>query len=631
MVRILLGAVLLLIAVSMTLMLAPISPVGTMGNSPDTVAVVSGKPITVFDVRQTYDRQTRGQSIPPVLQGLYMRQVLDQMIFTQALEAEAKRLGIRVTPEEQTARIRQLIPTAFVGGTWVGTERYATEVEERTGMSVGEFEGFVRQALLVEKFRELVTDGISVSPAEIQQKYRWQNEKVQIEYALIKPGDLAASIHPSDSELAAYFAKNRSHYQVPERRSARYALLDVSQLGQRVKISDAELQSYYNQHLSDYKVENRAHVEHILFKTIGKTDAEIAEIRQKAEKVLEQAKHGANFEDLAKKYSEDDNTKAKGGDLGWIVAGQTVPEFEHAAFSLPKGAISDLVQTPYGFDIIKVLDRQTAHTKSLDEVRASILATLTQQKVTALENDISDKMAAAVRQSNRQPIETIAKELDLETGVTPLVGVSDPVGNLGNSSELRETLFALHEGEVCAPIAIDRGYVILSVNQIVPAHQGTLAEVRDRVLADYRAEKSQELAHERAEALAARVKQGEPLDKAAKSLGLETKTTDPFSRTDQIPGLGTPRDLEAAFNMSVGQSSPATSLGGNWIVYQVKAKQGVDPQAFAKAEKGLEQQVLQEKQSLAFEAFRNSLEARMRKEGKLKINSEILKRLTNAS
>jgi len=117
-----------------------------------------------------------------------------------------------------------------------------------------------------------------------------------------------------------------------------------------------------NQHIDDYKVENRAHVEHILFKTIGKTDAEVAEIHQKAEDALKQAKHGVNFEDLAKKYSEDDGTKPKGGDLGWIVDGQTVPEFQQAAFSVPKGSISDLVKTQYGFHIIKVLDRGNSPT-----------------------------------------------------------------------------------------------------------------------------------------------------------------------------------------------------------------------------------------------------------------------------
>src|SRR4029077_4788969 len=110
------------------------------------------------------------------------------------------------------------------------------------------------------------------------------------------------------------------------------ALLDLSKLRATTTVSDDTLRAYYNSHIDEYKIENRAHVEHILFKTIGKTDAEVAEIRQRAEDVLKKAKSGANFEDLAKKYSEDDSTKPKGGELGWIVEKQTVPEFEQAAF-----------------------------------------------------------------------------------------------------------------------------------------------------------------------------------------------------------------------------------------------------------------------------------------------------------
>ena len=146
-------------------------------------------------------------------------------------------------------------------------------------------------------------------------------------------------------------------------------MLDLAQLRQRAQVSEDEEKVYYQAHIDQYKLEDRAHVAHILFKTVGKTDAEVAEIKKKAEDVLNKAKHGGNFADLAKQYSED-TTKDKGGDLDWIVRGQTVPEFEAAAFSLPKGSISDLVKTQYGFHIIQVIDRQKARTQTFDEVKA---------------------------------------------------------------------------------------------------------------------------------------------------------------------------------------------------------------------------------------------------------------------
>ena len=630
-IKITMTVILTLICLSMVITLIPGLYSGSAGaNSPDTVASVGGQDITVVEVQRQLNQVSRGQAIPPMLKGLYAKQILDQLVFQRALELEAQRLGIRVTPEEETERIKQILPTAFAGDTWL-KDRYALEVQQRAGMSVEEFETFLRNQMLLDKFRAIVTDGISVTPVEIEQDFRRRNEKAQIEYALVKPTELAATIHPTDAELNAYYQKNASRYPVPEKRSARYALLDLAKLRARTHVDDAALRAYYNSHIEEYKVQNRAHVEHILFKTIGKTDAEVAEIRAKAQDVLNKAKKGANFEDLAKKFSEDDATKPKGGDLGWIVEGQTVPEFQQTAFSLPKDSISDLVKTQYGFHIIKVLDRETAHTKPFEEVRDAILPILLDEKVRQDANDISNQMAAAVRQSNRQPLEELAKKFNLVLGEAPPVSATDPIGELGSTPDLHQTLSQLRPGELSTPLQAPQGFVILTVKDIQSAHQGTLAEVRDRVLADYQQDQSTELARTKANELAKLAQAGTPFDKAAKSLGLAVKISESFSRTGTIPDLGSGRQVEAAFGMPVGQVSSAAQVGGNWLVYRVVGHQPVNPAEFATQIDQIRQQLLQTKQSAAFEAFRSALEDRLKKEGKLVINADAMKRLSRTS
>jgi len=619
-----------LIIMSMVVTLIPGLMSGTVGgSSPDAVASIGGHDITVVDFQRQFNQVTRNQAIPEMMRGIYARQILDQMIFQQALEFEATRLGIEVTPDEQAERLREILPAAWVGGVWQ-KDAYVNEVETRTGMSVEQFESAVRDDMLQQKFRELVTDGITVSPAEVEQEFRWRNEKVKIDYALIKPADLAASIHPSEADLAVWFAKNSAHYQIPEKRSGRYALLDLAKLRANTHVDDDVLRSYYMANIDQYKVENRVHAEHILFKTVGKTDAEIAEIRLKAEGVLKQAKHGANFEDLAKKFSEDDATKPKGGDLGWIVEGQTVPAFQQAAFSLPKGTISDLVKTEYGFDIIKVLDHESAHTKSFEEVRDSILQPVLDQKVSAEANDISDKLASAVRQSDRQSLDDLAKKFDLVLGGTPPVAATDPVGTLGNSPDLHRALFEMRPGELSQPIQVDSGFAVLTVKDILPAHQAALAEVHDQVLADYQKENSVALARGRAEELAKNA-QGGALDQAVKSLGLTVKTSDPFARSGSIPDVGTGKQLQAAFSISVGQVSSATQVGDNWVVYRVAEHDAPSPDEFAKQKDTIQGQILQTKQNAAFEAFHTALVDRLKKEGKLTINSDAMNRITHSS
>jgi peptidyl-prolyl cis-trans isomerase D len=619
-----------LISASMVITLVPGLVGSSMTTSPDTVATVGGQDISLLEVQRQLTLALRGQNVPEVLKGLYAKQMLDQMVFSRALELEAQRLGLSVTPEQESDKIRQILPGAWEGGSWA-KDRYAAEVQTRTGMSVPDFETFLRDQMVMDKFHHLVTDSITVSPAEVQEEFRRRNEKVQLEYVLAKPSDLASTIHPTDAELAAYFMKNVSKYQVPEKRSARYAVLNLAILRMRTPVSDDTLHAYYNSHIDEYKVENRAHVEHILFKTIGKTDAEIAEIRQKAEDVLKKAKSGANFEDLAKKYSEDDATKPKGGDLGWIVEKQTVPEFEQAAFSVPKGQISDLVKTQYGFHIIKVLDRETAHTKTFDEVRTSIIPIVTDDAVNAAASTISTQMAAAVRQSNRQSLDDLAKKFNLQLGETPAVSATEPVGDLGNTPELHQILFQLHPGELSQPLQIPMGFVILTPKDIQPAHQGTIVEVHDRVLADYQQDKSVELAHNKADEFAKRVQGGESFDQAAKALGLTVTRPDAFSRTGSVQDIGSAKLLDAAFTMPVGQVSPSTQIAGNWLVYRIVGHEPVHPEDLAKQSDEIKQQLLQTKQTAAFESFKTALEDRLKKEGKLTTSPDALKRLTRSS
>src|SRR2546429_95649 len=395
--RILLGAFVLVLGGSMLLYLVPQSPVSGEVST-DTVAKIGDESVSVQDVRQQLSQhEQRNPNMKPI-EALYAQQILKQLVFEKEIEYEAKRLGIAVSDQERADRIRQFVPTAFNGGTFVGMDRYSAEVQARFQLTVPVFEELIRQGLLEEKFRKLVTDGISVGP-----------------------------------------------------------------------------------------------VEHILFMTVGKPDAEVEEIKKKAEDVLKQVKKGGKFEDLAKKYSEDPGSKDKGGDLSWIAQGQTVPEFEKTAFGLNPGQVADLVKTQYGFHIIKVLEKETAHTKPFEEVKDSLRPRLLLDQAEKQASDTADQLSAAIRQSNKISLDDLAKQYHLTVGETRPISATDPLLELANSQEAKNAIFLLHIGELNPPVRTDRGYVVLSVKSIQPAHQGSLEEVRDRVIGDLKREKSTEM------------------------------------------------------------------------------------------------------------------------------------------
>jgi peptidyl-prolyl cis-trans isomerase D len=622
-VRVFIGIFIGMIAISMLLYLVPQGP-SSDAESSDVVAKVGDQTVTLAEVRQQLSDIERRNQVPKALESFYARQILTQLLYAKEIQYEANRLGITVTNEEIADRVKQILPTAFNGDSPVSMDQYAQQVQ-RFNMTVPVFEDLIRKGLLEEKFQRLVTDGVSVGPAELLEQYRHQNEKVKVNYAVIKPEDLEAKITPDEAEIKAAYEKRKSQYQIPEKRVVEYTLVDQIKLRQSVQITDDELKVKYQQDIQQYQVPNRVHAQHILLMTVGKTDAEVDEIKKKAEDILKQAKKGAKFDELAKKYSEDPGSKVKGGDLGWLLQGQTVPEFEKTAFSLPPGSISELVKTQYGFHIIKVLEKETAHTKPFDEVKDSIRAPLMLAKADDQASKEADQLSAEIRKSNKTPLADLAKEFHLDISQTRPVAATDPMLEFGNSSEVKDAIFRLREGEVSQPLRTDRGYVVLSLKQIFPTHQGTLDEVRDKVIAAIKQEKAVELAHSKADELSKRAKSGEKFDSAAKALGLDPKISDDFSRAGSVPGIGSGKQVKEAFNMKVGEVSAPQSLGTNWVVYRIEAKYEPNPADFEKQKKELTDQALSEKRSLAYEAFRSSLEERLKQEGKLKMMPEKLK------
>src|SRR5258708_35024107 len=134
-VRILLGAVVLLLGGSMLLYLVPQSRVGGEVST-DTVAKVGDEAVSVQDVRQQLNEIEQRNQVPKPMEALYAEQILKQLVFQKEIEYEAKRLGITVSDQERADRIRQYVPTAFNGGTFVGMDRYAAEVQTRFQMAV---------------------------------------------------------------------------------------------------------------------------------------------------------------------------------------------------------------------------------------------------------------------------------------------------------------------------------------------------------------------------------------------------------------------------------------------------------------------------------------------------------------
>src|SRR5581483_721382 len=381
--KIVLGGLLLIICAAMVITLVPGGMGSTFGfGAPGrgVVAKVAGDDVTTLEVQRQArmllrQQFPRGSAQSAMLLPFFASRAAEQLINQKALVAEADRLGLHATDEELRDELQhgELAATLFPEGKFVGQDAYQDFVS-RNDMTVPQFEALEKDFILVRKLRNLVSAGAAVTDADVKQEFNQKNTKVKFDYAVLRKEDLEKSIHPSDAELKAYYDAHKSTYNnsIPEKRKIKYVVVDTARLQSQAEVTPQDLQAYYDQHRDEFRVPSQVNVRQILIKTPlpgsdGKVDQKgIDQARQKAEDVLKQIKAGGNFEELAKKYSEDPSAK-QGGSLGWMEANRfPSPEVQKAASSLPKGGTSDVINAGYAFVILHIDDKHDARVKSLE-------------------------------------------------------------------------------------------------------------------------------------------------------------------------------------------------------------------------------------------------------------------------
>ncbi len=332
--KVVLSGLLLIICAAMAITLIPGGLGFDMGGNPGKgiVAKVDGEDITTDEVRDAARGmlQQQGSNLganAAILMPFFAQRAADQLVDRQALVAEAEHLGFKATPEEVKDELQhgQYAQVFFPGGTFIGQAEYQ-ELLQQHNLTPVMFEEDVRKGILISKLQALITGGAFVSDAAVRQQFDKENTKIKFEYAVFKQEDIKKGLHPTTEELKAYFDSHQKSYanSIPEKRKVKYAALDLAKIQAGIQISRSELQAYYDQHRDQYRVAEQVKVSHILIKTPlpgpdGKVDEKgVAAAQARAADLLKQIRSGANFEELAKKYSEDPGSAKEGGSLGWI-------------------------------------------------------------------------------------------------------------------------------------------------------------------------------------------------------------------------------------------------------------------------------------------------------------------------
>ena len=627
-VRILLTVILSLVALSMIGYLIPSYGGGGPTPNDNVVADVGNSKVTVRDVQMAIRAQTRNREMPPGMLQHYVPQIIQQMITEKAMIYQAGRMGFVVTEADTAKAIRDQMPQLFPNGQFVGAAAYAAVLQQQE-MTIPEFEEYMSNQILLNRLRSVALESTVVSNADIEHEFRLKNEKATIDYVKVSPKSVQADVKVSPEELKDYYEKNKPAYRIPEKRGLKLAVFDPAKINEAVVISDTQLRMAYEQNKDRYRIPERVKARHILLMTQGKPPADEAKLKAQAEDLLKQIKSGANFAELAKKYSEDPGSKDKGGDLDWVVKGQTVAEFEAALFALKPNGISGVVKTTYGFHIIQALEKENAHLKTLEEVKTELTTELKnqagqQQVQTTLDN------AVAAFKKNPDQFDQIAAQNHLKVVPVDAAGAGDPVPDLGVNRDFEDAVYSLKKGEVSAPVSAPGNRTIVAlVTAVYPAHPATFQEVENQIRPALAQDKARRLVTQKAANLAAKVKElNGDLKKAAQSMGLEVVSAPAFSRNGAIEGLGSPDAIPEIFTKPAGTIFGPAMVGTDPVVGKITARIEPNitelPLQTAAIRDDIKHTKARERDAL----FEDGVREQLLKEGKIKIHSDVLKRVS---
>ncbi len=604
-----------LVCVTFVLVYIPsfVTPQGASAAPNAVVASVEGRDIEVRDFQRAYNQQVQayrqaygGEINDQMLRQLGVEQrVLGQLIDTEAVLAEADRLGIEVSDAELRERIVRL-PAFQENGQFIGDARYRQILAAQAPpIPVDEFERELRRQLQSDKLRAALTAWVTVTDADVETEYRRRNEKVKVDLVLFNADAFKNGIAPSESDIAAHFEQNRGDYRVPEKRRVRYLHADAATLRDRVTVSDADARQRYTQNIAQFQQPEQVRVSHILLKTEGKDEAAV---RTAAEGLLARVKAGADFAALAGQHSEDEASSTKGGDLDFFGRNSMVKEFEDAAFGMEPGQTSDLVKTPYGFHIIRVTGKRPATTQPFETVSAQLQD---QMKWERAQQDVGRLVEELDKEINAPAdIDRVAQARGLTAADSPLFSKDEPVPGLGFAPDVTASAFALEQGKVSDALRTPQGAAFITVIDVQQPHDAQLADVRDRVREDLINDRAAAMARERATSLASSFTSN--FAGAASSAGVRVQSSELIARGAAFPEIGISAPVEtAAFALGAGGVSDPIATDRGTVVLRVADKQTITPDALALEREQLRGQLAEQRKGQFFAAYMTKAKGKM--------------------
>jgi peptidyl-prolyl cis-trans isomerase D len=589
------------------------------------VAEVNGESISqrefIVHYQRTVERYRemfKGSFTPELLKNLNIKQsLLEEMIEARLVLQEARRLGLSATDEELMNAIAQ-VPEFHVNGRF-NKERYI-QLLRANRLTPAQFEEDQRKQLTIQRLLGVLADAAHVTEAEVRERYRFEQEKINLQFIRFSVSDNLSEVKITDEDVQKFYDRNKESLKEPLKVQVEYIPYSFEQFSGPVQLTDKEVEDYYSANrATKFTTPKQAKVRYIMVRLDAGADAKQKEAAQVlANRIVAEARGGKNFADLAKKESQDPSAE-KGGEIGWLNQGQLPEALDKQIFALAKGEISEPIETPVGFHIVKVEDIKEEKTLSLAEAKPVITRELKLEKGKYEAAKIADRDREKAASGN--DLAKIAQESGSSLKTTRLFSEGEVLPEIGPTQDFYKTALALKAKEVSSVIEGPNAYYVLKAKERTEAIVPPLDAVRGKIEKGLKESKAYEMSVQQANNSLDQVKKERNLAKLARDKKLKLEETGWFARnTQELPKVGELQNLTAG-SLALSARKPIPdrifTQADAAFVFAFKEAQPADMAQFEKDKSQLMQQALAEARQRILLKFKDELKAK----AKIEINS----------
>lgn len=556
----------------------------TTGGQMTALGRVNGEEITVDAYQRQYQilLEQAQQQAPEGLSDEQLERVeqraWDDIVNMTLLREEARDRGIEVGDTELIEYIKFNPPPdmaslpAFQTEGRFDLEKYQQALADPAlSQTWAEYERQMRQTLPILRLQEQVIAGVTVTEPELRQAYLELNERARIAYLHLDPEVL-----------------------VPE---------------EEIEVTEREVRDHYEANKEAYRRAESAEIRHVAFRP-RVTSADSARVAALADSLAAEARaEDADFAELAEDHSDDPLSAERGGDLGWIRPEAMAPSLAEALGDGEPGEVVGPVRSEFGWHVLKIEDRQSED--GVTRVHARQILLEVEPTSDARQAAREDARAFAEAAGGAEgSFEAAAAELGLEVHDPPAFERGVVIPGLGPAPRLTAFAFENPAGSISGPLEHGDRFHVVRVNRRYPAGYVAFDRIAPRIRADLLRRKRLDAVRASAPEIAEVVRQ-EGLEGAARRYGLEVRTTDWFTRTNNIPGIGSGTPVAgAAFGLSEGQTAGPVETDRGLYFLRVLEKQPIDPDAYERERPTLLAQIRREKMQRTFNTWFEGLRER---------------------